>query len=77
MNEHVEDSVLLVLVKAFAAAAPAFVLIYLTDEDFRTEVDRLIAEARYQLRRASWLVRVWNRLQPWEQEYLEQKGGGR
>lgn len=69
-----KDGVLMILVKAFAAAAPAFVLLYLTDDGFKAQVDGALIHVRYQWRLARWR-NWWHGLHGWEQEAFESKHG--
>ena len=56
---------------AFAAAAPLFVLLYYTDQEFRTTVDSALRRAQehlYRIRLERWYERVWEPLEGWQQE---------
>ena len=73
MNER-EDP-LVAIAKVAAALLPAFILLYQENQRFRWMVDQGAAELVYRLRLTSWRRRIWNRMQPHEQErYVELHG---
>ena len=75
MPREGEDSLLVTLLKALAAAAPVLVLLYASEPRVRWAVDAWLRQRLYTLRLARWKLRWWERWQGWERERFSERWG--